>query len=1659
MANISEFSRIDTTFPRIVSEFNEVKGMKSFAHKTSGLSRSFAKPKSSAFSLSKKKINAAKNFLQVKEHSSPVKKPNFSNVSVKDKNSSSNINISDKSVNRLDFNKKDKPVSSPKFSSSKNAPTRERKDASTRNESSNSTWVPVDIRKRTNASKESSVDAKKETITKESASSTRVLEGKPKLHPPRKPSNKKGKFSSRERSSRLSMDFSHERIHKYSNSSRHFLSREEEERYYRNRYDPSRKSKSRSKDYEREHSRYYRDNYYQSPKKVHKEKNLDIEEMEVLEEVSDIPFEEDFEEVETASVEDLNKPSEIPVGFREYKLRYLNFKRFSFFKPKMYCIGCERTIVSCLNVQENESVEVDVVSEVESDDQEITKISSKESENESNASKDQVSIEKEKNNMKVSDGKENKCDIAKENNENIKGNDARTDVLCEHNVAISAQKEFKVKDKANVPEDSVDLISTGETRTEDASESSLVKLKIMEPTKVILNSKTYHTCLPESESSDFYQGCSVVQNYLDEWESHLIGLEYIVEIRDAVNKTKVKKYYCGLCDKDICNEDITGQQITNHVTSYNHGSLNMEKHFSSCGYKFLKNVDSFISDFVLQECCREINHELGYFFMCITTDAYFQKRKKDINELLNNLAHWNETNVKIDADVYLSNFNSIVSNEVSLLMDDLVAKIPPGEEIATFISSRNEIAQELRKKKARNSKKAAENCDIGTTDNLVNSGRNLIVLTPQHGPVSKCPKVADRSNLLQVVTHDISTQDLNKTISAFEISAQETVTVFEGKELSDENIGSSNPILNNVSDESFFRPVNKKANSFRKYRTPTKTSLKLNVNKEMQSVPSVKKVGENSSDTVCFESKGDSCISDHEFEEENESNVISEDHETNESIQQLQVENFESEFSDTANVFNIIPPQDQNVEKENSKNKSKAKHRTHQKIAQHSKHCLKRILSKNLKLAKESSTKKDSNDSVEEVITLNETFESDLLKEMKDLSPVRSGGSGGSRKITSPLKTCYSPDPYRRHSRFSGRRHSRSPHRRRSCSPFKRRNSPHRRHSRSPLTRSNRSPIRRHSRSPARRYSRRRSRTPLRRRSRSPVRRRSRSSRRYSRSPIRRHSRSPIRRHSRSPIRRRSRSPFRRRSRSPSCRSRRITNRKRSKSPYRRISRSPTRGRSSLQNISASPRRLAVKGSPHLFDKNSRSPLRKESGIFDSDQRSNSRSSFYKDTVNPLESHKEFEPPKLSHSYPLRPELERGIVDLDPISDEDESAYFNTMEGPQHIEEIKKLPEPTRSMVMKLMLDWSITRVNPNDPSFLEIMQLVNEHNSSFHQYMAKHNKIISNQAAGTSNILPRGVNLQQQLTSNIGENHSISQSPAFTPAPPSFQLPHHVGAPFPSPRSDSFIHPQFQPRNKEQQVPLQPTGTSLAPHPKTFGCPSHLPLPPQHYETFPSHPEPSNLPPKAGSEGMFKDLKATVSKLFGSDSKVNEDVQLPFSRVFIPEHGSEKWALNHHLPPNPDGHFQCFGPKNVDDRKDADFRNISSGPVELQDNSLMYPGRGNSGPYFSDNTPKLHIPPADAKVSFYEGPRAPMQKNLFPVVSSSAIHEHDLEDSKKFTNAKLSLAQRLAAVLVKFGMVDVPGPLLQEMLMKIGAFSPNPPQNISEMEIIQILKKIGYMT
>ncbi|GBN40318.1 hypothetical protein AVEN_8549-1, partial [Araneus ventricosus] len=90
-----------------------------------------------------------------------------------------------------------------------------------------------------------------------------------------------------------------------------------------------------------------------------------------------------------------------------------------------------------------------------------------------------------------------------------------------------------------------------------------------EKQEVISSSKFYYTCIPEPDSPDFFQGHSLFQRHLDEWESHLIGLEYIVEVRDT-DKTQVKKYHCGLCMEQLIGVNTDGQIVTNHVSSYKH---------------------------------------------------------------------------------------------------------------------------------------------------------------------------------------------------------------------------------------------------------------------------------------------------------------------------------------------------------------------------------------------------------------------------------------------------------------------------------------------------------------------------------------------------------------------------------------------------------------------------------------------------------------------------------------------------------------------------------------------------------------------------------------------------------------------------------------------------------------------------------------------------------------------------------------------------------------------------------------------------------------------------------------------------------------------------------------------------------------------------------
>lgn len=131
------------------------------------------------------------------------------------------------------------------------------------------------------------------------------------------------------------------------------------------------------------------------------EKTEDIDES-----LPEIPIEEDFEEVEVAS-EDGDGKQEILVGFRASKLQYLNYKRKCFFRPKFYKFGSQRTLVNCLNVQDNSSVDIDIVSEAEyeideadnldqsdSQDQQISKIN--ESNEHSGSTQEEKPIEKSK---------------------------------------------------------------------------------------------------------------------------------------------------------------------------------------------------------------------------------------------------------------------------------------------------------------------------------------------------------------------------------------------------------------------------------------------------------------------------------------------------------------------------------------------------------------------------------------------------------------------------------------------------------------------------------------------------------------------------------------------------------------------------------------------------------------------------------------------------------------------------------------------------------------------------------------------------------------------------------------------------------------------------------------------------------------------------------------------------------------------------------------------------------------------------------------------------------------------------------------------------------------------------------------------------------------
>lgn len=665
------------------------------------------------------------------------------------------------------------------------------------------------------------------------------------------------------------------------------------------------------------------------------------------------------------------------------------------------------------------------------------------------------------------------------------------------------------------------------------------------------------------------------------------------------------------------------------------------------------------------------------------------------------------------------------------------------------------------------------------------------------------------------------------------------------------------------------------------------------------------------------------------------------------------------------------------------------------------------------------------------------------------------------RRITSPLRLV---------TNSRQRRHSKSPHRKRdSKSPVRRRSrSPYRKISKSPIRRS-RSPIRR-SRSPIRRRSRsprRRSRSP-RRRSRSPLRRRSRSSGRRSRSPLRKLSRSPLRRYSRSPLRRLSRSPLRKHSRSPIRRRSRTPDRRHSRSPIKRRSRSPYKRHSRSPVPKFSSNSVAYRGLRHVSSNINHPSSSREYCSPDERYHRNSFNFPKHSNLRESEIARSRDESKMLHSsrinksdryksQALSSASARGISDLDPVSDEDESIYFND----KHLRPEDTVPSSSKLMFSKLIQKFSAPD-NSSEPGLNNFLQFMETHKAELEEFIA----LKSNLKSEKTNTVKIDPNLQQQtqlqqllqqfllanLASSIQESVPSVSNVQFTPTQQSF-LPENPAL--------RFGHP---PVNLPTPVNMPPVIPQPAPmQPRFF--PPNVSVPPPHLFQQPQ-PQPIqgfSPKPKPTSEVIFKDLKATVSKLFGANEsamKQNIKPQMPgYVTNQLPD--PEKWDLNH---PNAPKFNVPVTQKNVfpSSNKNANFSGMHENPSMREQvssrNNNNTPGQFLSG---SNNersqVPSVPVPPPDAKVTFCDSPRSSSKANLFPVINPNFNASSSTRGG--VNDVKVSLAQRLASVLVKIGMVDVPAPLLQEMLMKIGAFSSSPRQDISENEIVSILKKLGYLS
>ncbi|XP_035213805.1 uncharacterized protein LOC118187653 [Stegodyphus dumicola] len=760
------------------------------------------------------------------------------------------------------------------------------------------------------------------------------------------------------------------------------------------------------------------------------------------------------------------------------------------------------------------------------------------------------------------------------------------------------------------------------------------------------------------------------------------------------------------------------------------------------------------------------------------------------------------------------------------------------------------------------------------------------------------------------------------------------------------------------------------------------------------------------------------------------------------------------------------------------KKSMKIKHRSHVKPGSHSKHCLKRILSKSA-LPRSVTVASDKKDSKLSITVVNAEQKPDGVKQWEkdgsgsikrketkspDHKKIDKRSKSPVRRIRSPLQNSsplHLSHSSRRRSISPLKRHSRSPHRRRS--PYRKRyESPLRRRSRSPRSRRAESSSRRYSRSPAwdflRSPNRKRSKSPPRRTSRSPIRRISRSPyRRRSRSPVRRFSRSPrrassrssARKYSRSPVRRYSKSPLRRRSRSP-IKKRSVSPSRRRRSPYMLPSRSSPRRRSRSveRRNSQSPRRKSYE---RTFSRSPNHTYGKSSDL---------RDSLQYDVEKPV-SHKSYIPTQ-KYSRPLK-QFEvssgRAVSDLDPVSDEDESVYFNTGDKNKRGEEMK-LPPSTRIALTQMMRKLSGIEVNPEDPSLNKLMHFMNVHSAELQQILGTQPQNIADQ-----NVMPRPVEsdirsradfLQQCLLSALAGNLRMQQpnQPNFAFPPPVSGIPVPTFSQLPFPPVSG--HPVFPPvpNTMPPRIPVQ----AQQPYPRVQN-PGQSFVHPNQFNAF---NQSSHSKPNVPSENMFKDLKAKVTKLFGANEAEKIEKEKTIAPHYVTEPDPEKWDLNHPATPkfNPSVSKKVFQPQN----KDMSFHATPEPSTRLRDGNAMPfakgPGRFFSNDNIRPNIQKVPVPPPTAKVAFCDVTRTPSERNLFPVVNNAPGSNFSTPGTQGGVNdVKLSLAQRLASVLVKVGMMDVPAPLLQEMLMKIGAFSSCPPQDISETEIINILRKLGYLS